>query len=215
MQRTTKALQSIARRERSGNADGFPKTRNGQIGPFAHVEAAAQLAENDGPPVARRLTDPGERGDNHRGVPLPLAIVACLHFERGPAFAVRGGSSFVVGDVREDAVGLPDFRRRSVETIETQHDGQCLLSQMSGVDEAIRLVLQQGSEVAQTVSKLRGISTLTIDLERLSIPPFRRLRTAGLLSEDTQLVPGLSGCGQAATLLADACRLPVVPFGFI
>lgn len=29
------------------------------------------------------------------------------------------------------------------------------------------------------------------------------------------MVPGLGGCGQATTLLADACRLPVVPFGFI
>ena len=104
------AFHSIARRERRSDTDGFTNTRNGQIGPPAHVEAAAQLSENHGPAVARRLTDPGEGGENDRRVPLQLAIVACLHFQRGPLFAVRGGSSLFVDDVREDAVVLPDFR---------------------------------------------------------------------------------------------------------
>ena len=52
----------------------------------------------------------------------------------------------------------------------------------------------------------------------IGVPPFFQSATSGLSSfvcEDNQLVPGLSGCGQVATLLADACRLAVMPFSFI
>ena len=89
---------------------------DGQIGPPAHVEAAAQLSENHGPAVARRLADAGEGGENNR-----LAAVL----------------------------------------------------------------------------------------------PVRHLWFFSFVCEDNELVPRLSGCGQVATLLADACRLPVMPFSFI
>ena len=169
MKRAAQAFHSLAWRERRRDTDGFPNTRNGQIGPLAHVEAAAQLSENHGPAVARRLTDPGERRENDRRVPLQLAIIACLHFQRGPLFTVRRRLSLFVGDVREDAVGVPRLRSRGIENLP---EGQRLRGQLSSLGEAT-LPVEQGGKVVQAASQLSGISDLAIDLERLPIPLFR------------------------------------------
>ena len=77
------------------------------------------------------------------------------------------------------------------------------------------MVLQQFGEPVQGLSQPLGVFQPAIDIERPPIPFFRVLRLAGLFGEDSQLVPGLSGRGQMTTLLADLCRLPIVPLGLI
>src|SRR5437660_1025521 len=63
-----------------------------------------------------------------------------------------------------------------------------------------------------------GIEALRREGQRLAhlpIPGVDRVWLASLLSEDSQLVPGLRRRSQVAALFADACRFLVVPFSVI
>ena len=106
---------------------------------------------------------------------------------------------------------FPGFCGRWVDAL---RDHERFFNQLAGVAEAVRPAPQQVGEAVQMIGELGTISNPAIDLDSLPISFFSCFRFAGLLREQSQLVPRPGGFCQTTAFLSDPRRFLIVPFGF-